>query len=32
MPTKINNKIDKSDSKKIITNPKIKPEHLYTIH
>ena len=28
----INNKIDKSYSKKIITNPKVKPEHLYTIH
>jgi len=28
----INNKIDKSDLKKIITNPKIKKEHLYTIH
>ena len=29
---KINNKIDKSYSKKIITNPKVKKEHLYTIH
>ena len=29
---KINNKIDRSDSKKIITNPKVKKEHLYTIH
>tara|TARA_R110002167_G_scaffold3264_3_gene15777 strand:- start:285 stop:569 length:285 start_codon:yes stop_codon:yes gene_type:complete len=28
----INNKIDKSDLKKIITNPKVKKEHLYTIH
>ena len=28
----INNKIDKSNLKKIITNPKIKKEHLYTIH
>ena len=28
----INNKIDKADSKKIITNPKVKKEHLYTIH
>jgi glycosyltransferase involved in cell wall biosynthesis len=28
----INNKIDRSDLKKIITNPKIKKEHLYTIH
>ena len=29
---KINKKIDRSDSKKIITNPKVKKEHLYTIH
>jgi hypothetical protein len=28
----INNKIDKSDLKKIITNPKIKKEHLYSIY
>jgi GT2 family glycosyltransferase len=28
----INNKIDRSDLKKIIINPKIKKEHLYTIH
>ena len=28
----INNKIDKSYLKKIITNPKIKKEHLYTTH
>ena len=28
----INNKIDKSDLKKIITNPKVKKEHLYTMH
>ena len=28
----INKKIDIADSKKIITNPKVKQEHLYTIH
>ena len=28
----INKKIDRSDTKKIITNPKVKKEHLYTIH
>ena len=28
----INNKINRSDTKKIITNPKVKKEHLYTIH
>eukprot|EP00919_Chromeraceae_sp_WS-2016_P011734 GHVR01027407.1.p1 GENE.GHVR01027407.1~~GHVR01027407.1.p1 ORF type:complete len:145 (+),score=13.20 GHVR01027407.1:57-437(+) len=28
----INHKIDRSDLKKIITNPKVKPKHLYTIH
>ena len=30
--TAINKKIDIADSKKIITNPKVKQEHLYTIH
>ena len=28
----INRKINVADSKKIITNPKVKKEHLYTIH
>ena len=28
----LNKKIDLADSKKIITNPKVKKEHLYTIH
>jgi hypothetical protein len=28
----INKKIDVANSKKIITNPKVKQEHLYTIH
>ena len=28
----INKKINVADSKKIITNPKVKQEHLYTIH
>ena len=28
----INKKINVANSKKIITNPKVKKEHLYTIH
>ena len=28
----INKKINTADSKKIITNPKVKQKHLYTIH
>ncbi len=28
----INNKVDKSNFRKVITNPKVKPEHLYSIH
>ena len=28
----INKKINVADSRKIITNPKVKEEHLYTIH